>query len=172
MCDSNHFDKNNMLEWEKQPNSTKTNYNSAKDYFEALVKATNTYKQNAGGGTAGHNKYKLANQLADYGNKICEFIAKITSVSASAAKANATTKQFKVMVVQIKALTNVVAQLAGMKENANPYAGGGYGGGDRKSRCQQMKKVWNMGCYCHSHGFHSIGANHDSMMCKWQKRGA
>jgi hypothetical protein len=49
MYNSNHFDKNDMLEWEKQPNATKTKYNSAKDYFEALVKVTDTYKQNAGG---------------------------------------------------------------------------------------------------------------------------
>ncbi len=70
------------------------------------------------------------------------------------------------MAAQIKALTNAVAQLAVTKENANPNAGGGYGGVNRKSRRQQMKKVQNMGCYCHSHGFHPIGANHDSMMCK------
>jgi hypothetical protein len=81
MYNSNHFDKNNMLEWEKQPNATKTDYDGAKDYFEALVKATNTYKQTAGGGTAGCNKYKLANQLADYSDKICEYIAKIASAS-------------------------------------------------------------------------------------------
>jgi hypothetical protein len=40
MYDSNHFNKNNMLKWEKQPNATKTDYDSAKDYFEALVKTT------------------------------------------------------------------------------------------------------------------------------------
>ncbi len=153
MYDSNHFDKNDMLEWEKQPNATKTNYDGAKDYFEALVKATDTYKQNAKGGTAGRNKYESANQLADYGNRIREYIAKIASASASAANTNATTNQFKTMAAQIKALTNAVAQLAAMKENANPNAGGGAGGDDHKSRCQQMKKVRNMGCYCHSHGF-------------------
>ncbi len=65
MYDSNHFDKNDMLEWEKRPNATKTDYNGAKDYFEAVVKATNNYEQNAGGRTAGRNKYKLANQLVD-----------------------------------------------------------------------------------------------------------
>jgi hypothetical protein len=37
------------------------------------------------------------------------------------------------MAVQIKALTNAVTQLAVTKENANPSAGGGYGGGNRKS---------------------------------------
>jgi hypothetical protein len=73
------------------------------------------------------------------------------------------------MARQIKALTNAVAQLAAMKENANPNAGGGAGGSDRKSQRQQMKKVRNMGCCCHSHGFHPIVANHDSMTCKWQK---
>ncbi len=75
MYNSNHFNKNDMLEWEKQPNATKTNYDSAKDHFEALVKVTDTYEQNAGGGTAGRNKYKPANQLADYGNEIREYIA-------------------------------------------------------------------------------------------------
>jgi hypothetical protein len=170
MYDSNHFDKNNMLEWEKQPNATKTNCDSAKDYFEALVKATDTYKQNSRGGTARRNKYKSANQLADYGNKIHEYIAKIASASASAANANATTNQFEAMVAQIKALTNAVPQLAATKENANPNAGGGYRGSNRKSRHQQMKKVRNMGGYCHSHGFHPIGADHDSMMCRWKKR--
>jgi hypothetical protein len=73
------------------------------------------------------------------------------------------------MAAQIKALTNAVAQLAATKENANPNAGGGYGGGDRESQCQYMKKVQNMEGYCHSYGFHPIGANHDSMTCKWQK---
>jgi hypothetical protein len=170
MYDSNHFDKNNMLEWEKQPNATKTNYDSTKDYFEALVKATNTYDQNARGGTAGRNKYKSANQLADYGNEIREYIAKIASASASAANATATTNQFKAMAAQIKVLTNAVAQLAVTKENANPNAVGGYGGSDcKQSLRQQLKKVKNMGGYCHSHGFCPIGANHDSMTCKWQK---
>jgi hypothetical protein len=77
MYDSNHFDKNNMLEWEKQPNATKTDYNSAKDYFEALGKATKTCEQNARGGTAGCNKYKLANQLADYGTKSVSTLPKL-----------------------------------------------------------------------------------------------
>jgi hypothetical protein len=57
MYNSNHFDKNEMLDWEKQPTATKTDYNAAKNYFEALVKATDTYVMNAGGGTTGRNKY-------------------------------------------------------------------------------------------------------------------
>ncbi len=65
MYDSNHFDKNEMLTWEKQPTATKTDYDATKNYFEALVKAMDTYEMNAGGGTTGHNKYKSANQQAD-----------------------------------------------------------------------------------------------------------
>jgi hypothetical protein len=60
MYDSNHFEKSEMLDWEKKPTIIKTNYDNAKDYFKALVKATNTYAQNTCGGNAGRNKYKSA----------------------------------------------------------------------------------------------------------------
>jgi hypothetical protein len=60
-------------------------------------------------------------------------LPKIAGASVSAANANTTTNQFEAMAVQIKELTNAVAQLAAMKENANPNAGRAYGGGDRES---------------------------------------
>jgi hypothetical protein len=72
MYNSNHFDKNEMLTWEKQPTTTKTDYNAAKNYFEALVKVMDTYEMNAGGGTTGHNKNESANQQADYSDEIRE----------------------------------------------------------------------------------------------------
>jgi hypothetical protein len=50
MYNINHFDKDEMLAWEKQPTATKMDYDAAKNYFEALVKAMDTYKMNAGGG--------------------------------------------------------------------------------------------------------------------------
>ena len=83
MYDSNHFDKNEMLDWEKKSTAVKSNYTNAKTYFEDLVKATDTYKQNAGGSTTSRNKYKSANQLADCGNEIRDYIAKITSAAAA-----------------------------------------------------------------------------------------
>ena len=49
------FDKQEMLTWEQQPPNIKTDYVEAKNYFERIVKATDTYEQNAGGGTAGRN---------------------------------------------------------------------------------------------------------------------
>jgi hypothetical protein len=63
-----------MLTWVQQPANIKTGYEKAKTYFERIVKATDTYKQNAGGGTTGPNRYESANQMVDYGNKIREYI--------------------------------------------------------------------------------------------------
>ncbi len=50
------------------------------------------------------------------------------------ANADATMKKFAEMVVQIKALTAAVTQLAAMKENAKPNATRGNGAGNRESR--------------------------------------
>ena len=68
---------------------------------------------------------------SDYGNEIREDIKKIVGVSANTDK---TTKQLAEMVAQIKALTAAVMQLAAMKENVNPNATRGNGGGEPESR--------------------------------------
>jgi hypothetical protein len=85
MYDSNHFEKCEMLDWEKKPTIIKTNYDDAKDYFEALVKVTGTYAQNTGGGTAGRNKYESANNMAYIGDEIHEYIANLASAAANGA---------------------------------------------------------------------------------------
>jgi hypothetical protein len=175
MYDSNHFEKSEMLEWEKKPSVTKTDYIAAKHYFEELVKATDTYAQNAGGGTTGRNKYESANHMADIGDEIREYIVNLASTSAGTAQEQAANtmgkmNQFDAMAVQIKALTDAVAKLADLKENKEPNAGvGGGKNGDRESRRPQMTKLRNMGAYCHSHDFHLVGADHDSINCSWKK---
>jgi len=58
--DSNRFDKQEMLTWEREPTATKTDFDLAKAHFEAIVNATDTYEQNTGGGTAGRNRYKAS----------------------------------------------------------------------------------------------------------------
>ncbi len=45
-----------MLTWEREPSATKMDFTLAKAHFEAIIKATDTYKQNAGGGTTGRNQ--------------------------------------------------------------------------------------------------------------------
>ena len=172
--DSNKFDKQEMLTWEQQPPAIKTDYDEAKAYFERIVKATDTYEQNAGGGTAGRNRYESANHMADYGNELREYIQQLASAgaaSATDAAANIQTKdKLSTMEAEIKKLTATIAAMA-MKltnnENRDPNAGGGTG--DRDSRRPQMKKLRNMGAYCHSHGFHPVGADHDSANCGWKK---
>ena len=139
------------------------------------MKASDTYAQNAGGGTAGRNKYESANHMADVGNKIREYIANLAHASAGAAQEQAAntmgkTNQLNAMVAQIKALTDAVAKLAAVKENKDPNSGGGGGNNkDCESRRPQMTKLWNMGAYCHPHGFHPVGVNHDSANCSWKK---
>ncbi len=134
------------------------------------MKASDTYAQNAGGGTAGRNKYELANMM-DVGNKIRKYIANLALTSAGAAQEQVAntmgkTNQLNAMATQNEALTNAIAKLVAVKENKDPNAGGGGGkNGDRESRCPHMTKLWNMGAYCHSHGFHPVGANHDSVNC-------
>ncbi len=81
--DSNKFDKQEMLTWEQQPTLIKTNFDLTKTYFEAIVKATNVYEQNTGGGSTRGNKYKSENQMADIGNKLREWIQQIASNGAN-----------------------------------------------------------------------------------------
>jgi hypothetical protein len=107
------------------------------------VKATNTYEQNAGGGTAGQNKYKSANQLANCGNKIRNYIAQIASAAAAnndhAANTQAKDTQFDTMSVQIKALTKAIARLMANKgnENINPNSNNGNKGNGKRHQPQR-----------------------------------
>jgi hypothetical protein len=172
MYDSNHFEKSEMLDWEKKPSITKADYVAAKDYFEELVKATDTYTQNAGRGTAGRNKYESANHMADIGDEIREYIANLANASAVAAQEQAAntmdkTSQFDAMAAQIKALTDAVAKLAAASENKVPNAVGTEGKkGHHDNRRPQQTPLRNMGAYCSSHGFHPVGVNHNSATCK------
>ncbi len=51
------------------------------------------------------------------------------------------------MKAQIKVLTAAVTQFAATKENSNPNATRGNGGGNRESRQLHMNKLRNMGGY-------------------------
>jgi hypothetical protein len=151
--DSNHFDKQEMLTWEQQPVATKTDHNQTRVYFECIVKATDIYKQNAGGGMVRRNCYKSANQLANYGDKIREYIQQLTSAGAANTTDNASNMQMKeklmAMEAEIKKLTATIAAMAAKmtnNENRDPNGGANGGGGsNRVSRRPQMTKIRNMG---------------------------
>jgi hypothetical protein len=66
---SNKFDKQDMLTWEQSSAIIKTIFDQTKVHFKKIVKANNVYKYNTGGNSAQCNKYKSANQMANYGNK-------------------------------------------------------------------------------------------------------
>jgi len=82
MYDSNMFDKE-MMEWDQQPINIKTNYDLTKHHFELKVKAHNTYIQNSSSSAAGRNKYESANNMADIGDEIKDYIVKIASASVT-----------------------------------------------------------------------------------------
>ncbi len=84
-----------MLTWEQQPTAMKTNYNLAQAYSEHIVKATDTYKQNTGGGTAGRNCYESANQMANVGDEIRDYIQQLASAGAANATDTAGNAQTK-----------------------------------------------------------------------------
>jgi hypothetical protein len=125
-----------MLMWEQQPQNTKTNLDLAKAYFEAIVKATDTYEQNVGGGDTKHNKYKSAHQMADYGIEIREYIQKlaITSAAATNSAANVQTKdKLLAMEDKIKKLHAIIEKMStkiNNKENQCTNGGGSNGGQD------------------------------------------
>ena len=132
------------------------------------MKATDTYVQNAGGGTAGHNKYELANNMADIGDKIREYIANLASASADGAAqeqaANTMSKanQFNAMAAQIEALTDTVAKLVASKENIDPNAGKS---GEKKKDCESRRPQMTYGGILSLPWFPSGRGGHDSTNC-------
>ena len=180
--DSNLFDKAEMMDWESKPALIKTDYAQAKSHFEALVKAHDTYVQNSGGGTAGRHAYESSNSMADLGDEIKEYIAKLasTSITNNDALANirdtvrTKNSQIEAMAAQLKLLSDTVALLAKnvkpSDENRDPNSRG-RSRGARGGQSQQMTKPRNMGAYCWTHGFNPVGVTHDSKTCEFKKEG-
>jgi len=167
--DSNHFDKQEILTWECQRTGTKMDFDLTKAHFEEIVNATDTYEQNAGGGTVGCNRYESANQMADHGDKIREYIQQLASASAAnnatdTAANIQTTNILKTMEEEIKKLTATIASTATkINGNHNPNPNGENiipnSGAREGSQGRPFKKLRNMGAYCSSHGFHPVGTN-------------
>jgi hypothetical protein len=180
MYESNTFDKAEMMDWEQQPINIKSNYPLAKTHFELKVKAHDTYLQNSSSGATGRNKYESANSMADIGDEIKDYIAKIASSSSTSDNVIANMREadkkkdaeMADMSAQIKQLTAAVAKLAsgGQKNTENDDTSTKNRGrrGDRV--VEQMTKLRNMGGYCSTHGFHPVGATHDSATCQYKKK--
>ncbi len=161
-----------MLTWEQESATTKTDLDLAKTHFKTIVNATNTYKQNAGEGTAGRSWYESANHMAGYCDETREYIQQPASASAANNATNTaaniqTMNKLTTMEAEIKKLTTTIASMATKlnNENINPNSGNSGGG----SRCPQMTKLQNMGAYCSLHGFHPVGLNHNSATCTYKK---
>jgi hypothetical protein len=156
MYTSSRFDKQEMLEWENQPDNTKEDYTLARTYFETIVKATDTYEQNAG---TTPPRYESANQLADLGNEIRGYIQKIAGNNTEEAANIQTKEKLASLEAQISKLTETMtAMTAAMnKENKPPN--------NNNNNNKVVAKTRNMGGYCYSCGFHPIGLGHTSQTC-------
>ncbi len=85
---------------------------------------------------AGHNCYESANQIANYGNKIREYIQQLTSAGAANAMelaSNVLTKEkLTTMEAEIKKLTATIATMAASmtnNKNRDPNSSTNGGGG-------------------------------------------
>ena len=152
MYDSNLFDKSEMMKWKQQDSATKTDYNLTKNYFETLVKLHDTYTQNCRGGTAKGNNCNSANNMADIGNKIKDYIAKIagTSVSNNKALANmceaakGKDAELTAMAAQIKLLISAITKFTPSQPNSDNQDPNKRGGRERREP-EQLTKLCNMG---------------------------
>ena len=99
-----------MLAWEQQQSATKEDYTLARAYFENIIKATDTHKQNAG---SKPQRYDLANQLADLGDKIKGYIQQIASNNTTEGAENVQTKEkIATMEAEIQKLSETMLVLA------------------------------------------------------------
>ena len=180
MYNSNMFDKAEMMEWEQQPINIKTDYDLAKNHFKLKVKAHNTYIQNSSSGAAERNKYESANNMANIGNEIKDYIAKMARASVTNDNIVANMREadkkkdaeIAEMSAQIKQLTVTVAKLASRNqqntENNNPNKNRGRRG-DR-TIVEQMTKLRNMDGYYSTHASHPVGPTHNSVTCQFKKK--
>jgi hypothetical protein len=172
---SNIFDKAKMMEWEQKPSTIKTDYTRAKDHFEARVKANHRYIQNSSGTTAGCNNYDSTINMANIGDKIKDYIAKIAIASitnndviANMCKANKSKDaKLTAMAAQIKQLIAAIAKLLTTNKPNNKNVDPNRNQGCRTIK--QITKLQNMGAYCHTHGFHPVGPTHESATCQYKK---
>ena len=112
--------------------------------------------------------------MTDIGDEIKDYIAKIASSSVTNDDVIANMREadkkkdaeMANMSAQIKQLTAAMAKLAS-RENDDPNQNRGRRG-DRV--VEQMTKLRNMGGYCSTHGFHPVGATHDSATCQYKKK--
>ncbi len=143
MYASNHFDKEEMTEWENKPEAIKNDFNNAKTYFEGLVRDYEVYEQNSGG-TAGKYNFKSANQAtkANCSNELSQYIAGIAQAAVKqeeqAANIHDSTKaSTDAMAAQIKAMSDQIAPFTkamANKENAPNSSSSGGGSGSSGGR--------------------------------------
>ena len=110
MYASGMFDVQQMQMWEKQPEFDKT-WKDAKEYFEELVDAIETYQVNSRG-MAGRARYESTANMAEeeYTNQSDELRAYLKTIVAKGEAGNARLQQMTETMASVVALTNKFCQ--------------------------------------------------------------
>ena len=139
------------------------------------MKVTDTNEQNVG---TKPQQCESANELAELSNEIRWYIQQIVGNNTETAANIQTKEKLATMKANIRKLTETMTVLAAAlnKENKNPNKGQGKKNkGDNSDQNQSGKRAWipyrNIEGYCHSCGFHPVGAGHNSSTCKNKKDG-
>ena len=172
MYHSKAFTKSDMKEWEAKGDDDKEDWEVIKVYFEERMAATKKYHQNAGEEeTYGSIQNATEEKMADLGDDLREIILSITQQKESGGQSEnaqiiAMQKQMNELAAMMKTMCT---QIGSNKENEGTNTGTGSGGrgGDGKP----WRSIRNMGAYCHSCGYHPIGAKHTSETCTRKKDG-
>ena len=117
--------------------------------------------------------------MADIGDKIKDYIAKIASSSVINDDVVANMREadkekdaeMAEMSAQIKQLTAAAAKLASRGQQNMEKNDPNKNRGRRGGIVEQMTKPRNMGGYCSTHSFHPVGATHNSATCQYKKKG-
>ena len=181
MYASNKFTAEDMKTWEEKDEDDKNDWDTIVEYFNDKLAATEIYLNNAGG-TDKPQFDRAANvsedALADIGDDLREFILTLqqsnlsnnsTNTTVTDTTANVKDDKYDAMTERMMAMEKMMKDM--MKQlGAKDKAGEGKNGKDG-GKTKGFKYPRNMGGYCHSCGFHPIGATHDSNTCIRKKEG-
>jgi hypothetical protein len=99
---------------------------------------------------------------------------RLHAANATEHASNVQTKEkLMTMEAKIKKLAATIAAMTTSMTNNKNRDPNGFtnrgGGSNHVARRPQMIKIHNMGAYCSLHGFHPVGAHHDSTNCTWTR---
>jgi len=185
MYSSGIFSQATMTDWESKTELQKDDWTYMKQYFRQAMIATDTYTNNSN--AIDKTKYNSAGNindekaLADMGDELRDYIANLTNAKQKDKEnvpPSTNNKEFEDMKKRMAELKTLMMNMNKDNNNNNNNGGDNKGNGKGKGRNRSkylnekpMDRPRNMGVYCHSCGYHPVGADHTSANCPYKKPG-